>query len=563
MAGLPSFPRRVRTSAGLSLRREAQWALVLFARGRRQLARHLRGLDVVRASPVRPGAKTPPRRLEAAAVTERPRSVWIRHRTDRPIDRETLTTLVRRLGRSARLAPVYRVPGTTGPGGLVALFPHVLLVETKPDASAADLKQLDHRLATAGLRCDERRTRYLTGFRRYRVVLPGRTAFELARTAKRVAGRLAKSVRFERMPLVPPQALVPDDPFWGNQWGLERIAAPAAWDVTLGHPSVIAAVVDAGCDLSHPDLDFTDDGITIDDDDVAGDGSVTIPGNAHGTACAGIIAARTNNGEGVAGIAGRCRVLSAAVANFTDAEVAAAIRYAVDHGAGLISISLSAYAPGEGLEPTGWDFDVIDPAIEYAFDRGVTICAGTGNDDQGVVNGYPARHPLVIACGGSSTDDNRKSPDSADDECWGANFAEGMSVVAPCVQIPTTDLRGQAGANREGGEVKLPCVTYGRAGDDAGDYFLYFNGTSAATPHVAGVAALVLSTNAFLDSRGVRFVIETTADKVGVRPYAESSAHPVGRWNQRMGYGRINARRAVDVAGGLFALQMNQLFGPG
>src|SRR5262249_15244001 len=151
-------------------------------------------------------------------------------------------------------------------------------------------------------------------------------------------------------------------------------------------------------------LRFTDDGIDLDDS--GGDGS-GIPGNAHGTACAGILAARTDNDEGVGGIAGRCAILSVALIDFTDVEVAMAIRYAADHGARVASISLGAYGPDDGLEPTGWDFDIIDPAIRYAFDKGVTVCASTGNDNSGRFNTYPARNPLVIACGGSSTDDNR------------------------------------------------------------------------------------------------------------------------------------------------------------
>lgn len=545
------------------LRRESSWVVVLFAKPARRvrnLGRHLRGLDLLQESRRRKGARVAPDR-HPVVVNDTRRAVWIRHRQDRPIGRDALTLLARRLGRSLRaLAPVYRVPGTRGLGGLVCLLPDALLVEPAPSLDSRGTRELDRRLATLALRCDEHRTGYLTGFRYYRVLGTSKTSRELAAAARRRAGRLARSVRFERMPLVKPLSFSPDDAFYDQQWGLSRIDAPRAWDVSLGDPSVVAAVIDGGCDLRHQDLRFTGDGVDLDES--GGDGS-GIPSNAHGTACAGIIAARTDNDEGVAGIAGRCPVLSVALIDFTDVEVAMAIRYAADHGARVANFSLGAYGPDEGLEPTGWDFAIIDPAIQYAFDKGLTICASTGNEDNGSFNRYPARNPLVIACGGSSTDDNRKSPKSPDDECWGSSYAEGMSVVAPCVQIPTTDRRGRKGFNADGGEFKAPCVSYGSAGDADGDYFLYFNGTSAAAPHVTGVAALAVSTNAFLDNRGVRFVIEKTADKVGRHEYAETPAHPVGPWTKQMGYGRLNARRAVELSGSLFVQHMNQLFGLG
>jgi subtilisin family serine protease len=136
-----------------------------------------------------------------------------------------------------------------------------------------------------------------------------------------------------------------------------------------------------------------------------------------------------------------------------------------------------------------------------------------------------------------------------------------MSVVAPGVQIPTTDIRGADGRNDNGGDVKAGCVSYGSAGDEDGDYYFYFNGTSAAAPHLSGVAALVVSTNAFLDNKGARYVIEATADKVGSREYVDpTERYPSGSWNQHMGHGRINARKGVELAGALFVQQANQIF---
>lgn len=212
-----------------------------------------------------------------------------------------------------------------------------------------------------------------------------------------------------------------------------------------------------------------------------------------------------------------------AFSTWSDMEVAAGIYFATAQGARVISMSF-----GWNL----WDPAVIDPAIQNAHDHGVVMCAATHNHNSSIT--YPATHPLVIACGASDEVDNRKTPTSPDGEGWGSNYGPEISVVAPGVHIPTTDRQGSAGYNTSGGV--------------SGNYYLAFNGTSAATPHVAGLAALILSVNPSLTNVQVRNIIERTTDKVGSVPYATTPGYPNGTWNEEMGYGRINVLRALKLA---------------
>ena len=514
------FPDRVKHSSGRWMFLERQRLVAQYLENKAAGAERLRELGLIPESEGHAGASRQTGR-DLVHLNNTVSRQWLRTVDGGPVDWERVDDFQR--DRNSPLdwaAPVYRIV-INDREDFLAIMPDALLIRVNPHAKDQELNSL---LEGIGLSVDKDRSKYLGNHRYCRLSDPsGGTVFALIEKLIESTD-VIQDVRFETMPMYVPTASIPDDPLYPDQWDMEQINAGGAgqtgWNIELGDPGVIICVLDEGCDLTHPDLTFTPAPSGINLGTMMPDGS---PTGDHGTACAGIAAASINNTEGVAGVAGGCTILPAAVQNWTDVEIAAGIRYAADEGARVLSMSFGWDA---------WDPAIIDPAIQYAFDAGVIMCVATHNDDDDIR--YPATNPLVMAIGASDQLDNRKSPTSPDGEWWwGSNFGPEISVVAPGVLCPTTDRQGAVGYNTSAGA--------------AGNYVMDFNGTSSATPHVAGLAALLVSSDNTLTNVEVRAIIESTADKVGVVPYAIVPGYPNGTWNQEMGYGRINVLAALNV----------------
>jgi len=342
------------------------------------------------------------------------------------------------------------------------------------------------------------------------------------------------AVRFETIPFISPTTcggkgdcsppageFTPDDPQFGLQWGLQRMEVPRAWQIVRGDPSVVVAVIDEGVELGHPDLYLHPQSWNASTD--TPDGGPT--GN-HGTACAGIVAARLDNAQGVAGVAGGARIMAIATATWADVDIAEGLYFAADNGARVVSMSFGVYP-----EWNVWDFDLIRDALQYAHDKGLLLVAASGNED-GAVARFPGSDVRTLCVGGSNRSDERKrGGDSSSEPWWGASYGPDVDVVAPCLEIPTTD--------RLGGD-----------GYDPGDYTGGFNGTSSATPHVAGLGALLFSLRPELTNVEARSLIESTCDKISpaLYAYANVPTKPSGTWHEEVGYGRVNAERALLAA---------------
>lgn len=405
------------------------------------------------------------------------------------------------------VALVSRKPAATTRAEATSFRPGGVLVRFKEGASAADVQAV---LSRRGLSI-EREIPHL-GIKSL-VVPPGQ---ELAIAE---GMRSDPSIEYAEPDYSASVAIIPSDPCWDNQWAPAKIGAPAAWEITTGNKEVIIAVLDTGVKLDHPDLAakiWTNPGEVpangLDDDqngkvdDVHGwhfyhlcSGADCLPfedsdprdDNGHGTHVAGIAAAETDNEVGMAGMSWGAQLMPVKVLDQYGegwySDVIAGIVYATDNGADIINLSLGGEASSQSLQE----------AADYSHAEGVLLIAATGNIGGPVF--YPAACDHVLSVGATDVDDRRPGF---------SNHGPEMDVAAPGVAIYST----------------WPWL---------GGYW-YQSGTSAAAPHVAGLAALIWSVRPDLANDQVAQVISQTARDLGTPG-----------WDEFYGWGRIDAYQAL------------------
>jgi thermitase len=313
----------------------------------------------------------------------------------------------------------------------------------------------------------------------------------------------------------------PNDAYYGSQWGFPAVHAQAAWGIYPGAYLPVGdppngkqiAVVDTGVDSLHPDLALnvdTADGATCTSFTGVCTSSTGMDDNGHGTHVAGIAAARTNNLTGVAGLSFNSPIIPVKVLDSTgqgtDAGVAAGINWAVSKGAKVINLSLGGY----GYSTT------LCTSVANAVSSGVVVVAAAGND--GVSDPlYPSACPGAIGVAATASDNT--SPDWSN---WGS---PNVFISGPGVSIYSTYLQ---------------------------QTYALLDGTSMATPFVSAVAALLIGHLPTSSPADVKYVLASTAQKVGASFYPPLSygTDPYGTcgsctWHPYYGYGLVDAQAAL------------------
>jgi subtilisin family serine protease len=321
---------------------------------------------------------------------------------------------------------------------------------------------------------------------------------------------------------------IPNDTDFGSQWALNNtgqsggtpgadIHAPAAWDRSTGSDSVIVAVVDSGVDYRHPDLTdniLRDSSGAVVGYDFANNDADPMDDNDHGTHCAGIIGARGNNGIGISGVCQRVKIMPLKFMDRNgsgfDSDAIKSIDFAIAHGARVISASWGSDTPDQ----------LLLEAIQRARDAGVLFvtAAGNGNShgigqDNGRFPSFPANYNAqssnVVSVAATTRTDVLAS--------WSNYGATSVDIAAP-------------------GQTILSTVP--------GSSYVSLSGTSMATPHVAGAAALALAVNPGLTLAQLKSALLSTTD------------HPSGLTG-KLKSGRLNLYRLVQSvapAGSTFSI---------
>ncbi len=357
-----------------------------------------------------------------------------------------------------------------------------------------------------------------------RLKLPkGRTVEEMVRLYKS-----SRDVEYAEPDYIATALMVPNDPYYSYQWNFYNpqyggINAQEAWDISTGS-NVVVAVVDTGvayenycggsplkCYYRAPDLANT---VFVQGYDFANNDAHPNDDNSHGTHVTGTIAQSTNNNAGVAGIAFNAKIMPVKVLDKDGSGyyswIADGIRYAADNGARVISLSLGGPQASATLEE----------AIAYAYSKNVTIVAAAGNDGLGGPASYPAAYNDYVIAVAATKYDEARSPYST--------TGSYVDVAAP---------GGYTGADQNGdgyadGILQQTFNPSTKSTSSFGYYF--FQGTSMATPHVSGLAALLIA-NGMTSPVDVRNAIEKTAEDKGA-----------AGWDSEYGWGIIDAKAALQ-----------------
>lgn len=283
---------------------------------------------------------------------------------------------------------------------------------------------------------------------------------------------------------------VPNDPKWDKQWGPAMIKCPIAWDMALGDPDAVVAVIDTGVDMDHPDLqsqyaygyDYYDG--DPNPNDQAG----------HGSHTCGSAAGAVNNGIGIAGVAVNCRFAAYRTGDYwlPDSAIISSINDARDKGALVISMSFGSGSSSPGMED----------ALNDAYDAGMVNVASAGNEGN-TQKRYPASYANVISVAASNALDERAAF---------STYGSWVDVAAPGTNV-------------------LSCYKNGN--------YTYLNGTSMSCPHVSGMALLLYSM-----LPGGR----TKANSDTVRNTIQDTAVDIGSWTI---HGRVDLALAVYSMGNL------------
>jgi len=311
------------------------------------------------------------------------------------------------------------------------------------------------------------------------------------------------NVEFAEPDFIGQQQDSPNDPSFPNQWSLKKVNAPTAWDINIGSSSIVIAVIDSGLLATHEDLS----GRTVPGYNFLDNNTDTADVTGHGTGTASIVGAATNNAKGMAGMDRNSPIMSIRVIYFnkadpydpyngtyTNSNLVKAIKYAADHGASVINMSLGGTSGSSALRD----------AVNYAWGKGAVLVASSGNSTQSnTAVLYPAKYPNAIAVGNSDPNDNKYI---------GSNYGPELDVMAPGYSITIAS--------------KVSDTSYSNG-----------TGTSYSAPLVSGLAALILSAKPSLTNQQVVDIITGTALDLGA----------AGR-DDLFGWGRVQADKALQLA---------------